>query len=308
MGFLAITVDLDEIDCYHAIHGLAAPDPGGASIIYERALPRIAQYLEELRVGGTFFVVGRDLEKDGKVKGGLKELSNAGHEIANHSMNHFYDLTMRSQREAELELDGAADAIERAIGKRPVGFRAPGYNIHTGLTETLKNRNYLYDSSVFPCPIYYSAKTVAIGMKSIRGMHSASLLGDPRVLGAPVTPYRIGDGGVWTRGNGLAEIPITVVTSARLPFIGTALSMMGTIPATILSRTAARLPVVNLEFHGIDFADADGDGIGHLKQVQPDLNIPLCKRIKTFRKVVRTLLDRGLEPVTLEQLAKRIFI
>ncbi len=142
----------------------------------------------------------------------------------------------------------------------------------------------------------------------IQGRQSASLIGDPLISGAPTSPYKIGRDGVWTRGDGLIEMPISVITPARLPFIGTSLALMGALPAFVLARAAARLSFVNLELHGIDFADADGDGLGHLKKHQPDLRIPLVKRKKTFTRAIKTLLDAGLEPVTLTNAAERIFV
>jgi hypothetical protein len=308
MGLLSVTVDLDEIDCYHAIHGLEKPAASVENIIYSRVLSRIAQFFEELEIPGTFFVVGKDLAKGGQSVPVVRDLSARGHEIGNHTMNHRYDLTELTPYEVENELNQAGQIISETIGKPPQGFRAPGYNIHLGIIDLLKHNGYLYDSSVFPCPVYYSAKAAAMGLKTMKGMQSASILGDPRILRAPVGPYKIGDEGVWSRGEKFTELPITVVTPARLPFIGTSLAMMGKFPAVLLARVAAKLSFVNLELHGIDFADADGDGIGHLKEVQPDLRIPLTKRRETLAKVIKTLLDGGMEPVTLQNAASRLFI
>ncbi len=308
MGLLSVTVDLDEIDCYHAIHGLEKPTDHVAHVIYDRVLPRIGHFLEELDIPGTFFVVGKDIMDGGQAASVLRDFSERRHEIGNHTMNHRYDLTELSAYEIENEVNQGGQLIKEAIGKRPRGFRAPGYNIHLGIIDVLKHNGYLYDSSIFPCPVYYSAKAAAMGMKTMKGMQSASILGDPRILRAPTGPYKIGDEGVWTRGNRLNELPITVVTPARLPFIGTSLAMMGAVPATFLARAAAKLPFVNLELHGIDFADGEGDGIAHLKEVQPDLRIPFTKRKEILTKVIKTLLDKGMEAVTLLDAARRLLI
>ncbi|MCP4599681.1 MAG: polysaccharide deacetylase family protein [Proteobacteria bacterium] len=308
MSLLCVTVDLDEIHCYHAIHGLDKPEGDMARVVYRRALLRVAQFLEEFQIPGTFFVVGNDLLKEDEAGSVLRDLLGRGHEMGNHSMHHRYDLTLLNLGDQTKEIDRAADTIEQVVGVRPRGFRAPGYNIHAGLTDLLKRRNYRYDSSVFPCPAYYSAKAAAIGVKMMQGRRSASIIGDPRILKAPTGPYRMGRDGVWTRGEELIELPITVVTSAKLPFIGTSLALMGALPASLLARAAARLPFVNLELHGIDFADADGDGLGHLKKYQHDLRIPLVKRKKTLSRVVKTLLDAGFDPITMTDAAERVFI
>ncbi len=308
MGMISVSIDFDEITCYHAIHGLDKPVGPAAEVVYSRALPRAVKFLEEHKIPGTLFVVGSDISKGGEPASAVRSLHAGGHEIANHSMNHRYDLTLLSQASQVAEIVEAEEAITQVTGVRPKGFRAPGYNVHLGLTDILKDRGYLYDSSVFPCPLYFTAKAAAVGAKTMQGQRSSSVIGDPRILGAPTGPYKIGSDGVWTKGNGLIELPISVVTGARLPFIGTSIVMMGNMPAKLLARAAARMPFVNLELHGIDFVDADGDGLGHLKRVQPDLRIPLTKRKRTLSLVVKALTDAGLEPVTLADAAKRIFI
>ena len=307
MGLLCVTVDLDELDCYHAIHGLEPPDGEHAHIIYRRALPRLYQFFDMLGVEGTVFAVGKDVS-DPESAQMLRNFVEEGHEVGNHSMSHRYDLTSLRKDDQSTEIGRAASLIEEATGVRPVGFRAPGYNVTLGLIEALEEQEYLYDSSVFPCPAYFSAKAAAIGLKAMRGRRSASLVGDPRVLRAPTAPYRIGSDGVWNTGEGLREMPITVLSPARIPFIGTSLALMGAIPASILAKLAARLPVVNLELHGIDFMDADGDGISYIKKYQPEMRISYVKRHKTFERVIKTLLDDGLEPVTLKSAAQRLFV
>ncbi|MDJ0764464.1 MAG: polysaccharide deacetylase family protein [Myxococcota bacterium] len=308
MGLLCVSIDLDEVDCYYAIHGIAKPQNDTPDAVYCRALPRAFRFLEEHNIQGTFFAVGTQLMRQSSAAALLRDLVQRGHEVANHTMHHRYDLTVLTNREQAAEIDQGAQVIQREIGSRPLGFRAPGYNIHTGITDILVDQGYVYDSSVFPCPIYYSAKTMALGIKSIQGKRSASTIGDPRVLQAPTGPYQMGTEGVWSRGTGLTELPISVVTRAKLPFIGSSLALMGGLGASLLARQAAKLSFLNLELHGIDFADIDGDGLGELGPYQPDLRIPLVKRMKTFSKVIEVLLAAGMTPVTLAEAAERLFI
>jgi peptidoglycan/xylan/chitin deacetylase (PgdA/CDA1 family) len=308
MGFLSVTIDLDEIDCYLAIHGLAPQKAGSLDAVYKRGLPRAVRFFDDLGVKATFFVVGKDLARSADARSLAKQLAEAGHEPGNHTMNHPYDFSIMATAAQAKELDDGESAIFETTGKKPVGFRAPGYNINLSVMLLLKERGYHYDSSLFPCPAYYAAKAGAIALKSLAGKKSASVMGDPRVLMAPTLPYHTSEDDIFSRGHGLAELPITVVTKARLPFIGTTIAMMGGPPVKLLAKQAAKLPFVNLELHGIDFIDADGDGVGYLKPHQPDVRIPLTKRRRALECAVKTLLDGGLEPVTLRQAATRIFI
>lgn len=309
MGFLCVSVDLDEIDCYHAIHGIKeAPEKDAAHAVYQRALPRIARFFEEHEIKGTLFAVGKDLapEENGRQ---IAAFAAFGHEIANHTHTHPYNFSLLSSDEQSKEIEAAAMAITHVTGTSPKGFRAPGYNMNMGIVSLLERQGYDYDSSVFACPAYYAAKAAAIGLKQIAGRTSKSVLGDPRVLNAPNVPYRIGEEGIWTRGDsGLKELPITTVTKAKLPFIGTAVAAAGVFGAKLLAKQAASLPLVNLELHGMDFLDAEADGLDYLKAHQSDLRIPLKKRAAALDAAIKTLLDKGLAPLPLARAAERVFI
>ncbi len=271
MKLAAISVDLDEVGCYTQIHGLTPPDPAAANAIYDKAVPRLATLFEEEGVAATFFAIGSDLGRPESAQA-LASLHEAGHEIANHSKTHLYDLTRQDRRTITAEIEQGADAIERACGARPVGFRAPGYTITDAVFDVLESLKVEYDSSVFPCPGYYSAKAAAIGLIRARGRRSHSIVDDPRVLTAPADPYRVGRP-YYRRGTGMVELPIGVTSlfSGRLPFIGTTVALAGEAGARRLTKLAATRDVVSLELHGIDMADAHQDGLTFLAPHQPDL-------------------------------------
>jgi hypothetical protein len=308
VGILCISVDLDEIRSYHDIHGLGEPSRAVADLVYRVAPSRAARLFAELGIRGTFFAVGRDLAACEGAKAVLGDLVRAGHEVANHTMDHRYDLTLMPAEEQQAQLDDCAAVIREAVGRAPRGFRAPGYNVHLGLLDLVEGAGYAYDSSVFPCPLYLLAKAGAMGAKRLRGRESRSVIGDPRILLAPTGPYRLGRDGAWTAGEGMLELPISTVTSARIPFVGTFLTMMGETAAAVAARSAARLGFVNLELHGIDFVDADGDGVGYLAAHQPDLRIPLRRKLRVLEKVVSRLLDAGMQAMPLEDAAGRVLV
>src|SRR4051812_5829130 len=163
MRLCAVSVDLDEVPCYAAIHGLQAPDPERAHAVYQRAVPRFEALFASLDLPATFFAIGSDLADDG-ASAAIARLHASGHEIGNHSFNHRYDLTRAPAAEIRREIDDGSTAIERVIGQRPHGFRAPGYTITDAVFAELETLGIEYDSSVFPCPSYYAAKSVAMGV------------------------------------------------------------------------------------------------------------------------------------------------
>ena len=296
----AISVDLDEINCYAAIHGLAAPG-GAAHAIYDRALPRLERMFGDEGAPATFFAIGSDLAREQNAAA-LRRLVAAGHEIANHSLSHFYDLTRRDPATMRAEVRGGIEAIERATGVRPVGFRAPGYTITDDLFDVLADLDVAYDSSVFPCPPYYAAKAVAMAAIAARGRQSRSVLDDPRVLRAPADPYRVGRP-YWARGGGVLELPIGVTRGARLPYIGTSVALAGERGARLLTRMIAGRPLVSLELHGIDLADADEDDLAFLRPHQPDLRKTAAEKERALRAAIAELRARGYELVLLRDVA-----
>src|SRR5262249_41459646 len=137
-----------------------------------------------------------------------------------------YDLVRLGEAEITRQIEEGARVIERAVGERPVGFRAPGYTITDEVFRILTKLGVRYDSSVFPCPAYWAAKTAAIGWIAIRGRASRSIVDTPFVLTAPTRPYRVGDP-YWREGHGVTELPIQVTPGLRFPFIGTSLTLWG---------------------------------------------------------------------------------
>jgi peptidoglycan/xylan/chitin deacetylase (PgdA/CDA1 family) len=305
----AISIDLDEVPCYCAIHGIPVPEDGRASAIYDRALPRLLDWLAREGVKATLFVVGRDLERPA-VRARLAEAHRDGHEIASHSLSHYYDLTRRPVDTIRREVREATLAIERAVGVRPVGFRAPGYTITDTVFEVLAEDGYVYDSSVFPCPMYYAAKAAAIGLIKARGRTSRSIVDDPRVLSAPADPYRVSRPYYRARApegarGGLIELPIGVTRAitGRLWYIGTALALSSPRVAETLTHAIAGRPLVNLELHGIDLSDAVRDDLGFLAPHQIDLRKSADDKLRSLEAAVRTLRARGYEFSTLASAA-----
>ena len=298
----AISIDLDGIDHYRAIHGLPSREEG-ARVVYEVALPRAMDLARRLGLPLTLFAIGRDLD-DARAADALANACRAGHEVENHSLSHRYDLTRCGAATLTAEVRGGSAAIARVTGRRPRGFRAPGYLVSDALFSVLRDEGVAWDSSVFPCPAYYLAKLVAFAGMAVRGARSASIVGDPRMMRAPRTPYR--PGARWyVRGRGaLLELPIAVTRGARLPVIGTSLALAGPSGAAHLARGCADDAVVSLELHAIDFLDRD-DGLDDLARVQPDLRVSVDRKRRAIGAAVAALRAAGHRFTTLDEAAQR---
>lgn len=309
MRLCAVSVDLDEIPNYFAIHGLPEPSGSARTLVYDVALDRLTAMGRELAIPLTLFAIGCDLARPAAASK-LRAARDAGFEIANHSLDHRYDLVRLGRAEIRRQVTGGARAIEQVTGCAPVGFRAPGYTVTDELFGVLAELGVTYDSSVFPCPAYWAAKTAAIWLMALRGRASRSIVDTPAVLAAPTRPYRIGRP-YWRRGRGLVELPIQVTRGLRLPFIGTTVTcgvpvappaVWGPRAARRLARACAGEPLVNLELHGIDVLDVS-DGLHALGRYQPDVRVPVSRKVDALRAAIEELRAAGYAFVTLSAAA-----
>jgi peptidoglycan/xylan/chitin deacetylase (PgdA/CDA1 family) len=285
----AISIDLDGIGCYYRIHGLGTPPAELEHAILERALPRAAALFATRGVHVTWFIVGRDADAEAALPDRaartanadrLRTLAKAGDELGNHSYSHPYELARLRPAEIDAEISGC-DRVLRTLTKTVRGFRAPGYDLSPAMLDTLARLGYRYDSSIFPAPGYYAAKAAVMGVLAAVGRPSGAVMTDPRGLTAPADPYRPAMTAPWRRGQApLVELPIAVTPWIRVPAIGTSLLVAPPwIRARIISAMAKR-KFFNLELHGIDFADAEKDGIpGELVDRQPDLRIQIDDKL-----------------------------
>jgi polysaccharide deacetylase family protein (PEP-CTERM system associated) len=110
---------------------------------------RILRLLQQHGWAATFFVLGWVAERDPAL---VREIAQAGHEIACHSYSHRPVSTLRPEEFRE-DLRRARDSIEKAVGSRIIGYRAPTFSIvrrSIWAIEILAEEGFHYDSSVFP--------------------------------------------------------------------------------------------------------------------------------------------------------------
>lgn len=91
--------------------------------------PQLIEILDRYNVKATFFVVGDWVDKYPE---SVKQLSDAGHEVMNHSNKHPH-MSELSKDKMKEEINSCSDKIEAVTGVRPILFRAPygDYNDET---------------------------------------------------------------------------------------------------------------------------------------------------------------------------------
>lgn len=114
-------------------------------------VPRLLAMLERVKVRATFFVPGYTAERYPEM---LEQVLAAGHEIAHHSYMHESTLGMDRDREARM-IDRGLDALDKVAGVRPVGYRAPLWELNYHTVGLLIDRGFLYDSSMMDADVPY---------------------------------------------------------------------------------------------------------------------------------------------------------
>ncbi|MCA9751459.1 MAG: DUF3473 domain-containing protein [Gemmatimonadetes bacterium] len=98
---------------------------------------------------GTFFVLGWVAERFPHL---VREIRDAGHEIASHGYGHELVYRLGRERFAE-DLERSVQVLESACGVRPRGYRAPSFSVDQRTPwafEVLRERGFTFDSSLFP--------------------------------------------------------------------------------------------------------------------------------------------------------------
>lgn len=145
----ALSIDVE--DWYHVCGFEHREPPPRSSWRVSIATGRILQFLDELNVKATFFVLGSVAAAEPGLVGSIAA---SGHEVASHGWSHrlLHQLTPEQFREELLKTE---DVIAAQAGCLPVGFRAPQWSV-SGQTpwvhEILAERGYWYDSSLTPLP------------------------------------------------------------------------------------------------------------------------------------------------------------
>ena len=98
---------------------------------------KLIEIFKKYNIKVTFFVVGGWVDKYPE---SVKQLSNAGHEIMNHSNTHPHMSELSLEQIGE-EINSCNDKIEAVTGRRPILHRAPYGEYTNNLIDTLSSMN-----------------------------------------------------------------------------------------------------------------------------------------------------------------------
>ncbi len=286
----SLSLDLDNLWSYQKTRG----DPAWEALpsYLDVVVPRFLEVLERRGLHITVMVVGQDaaLERNA---GALRAIADAGHEIGNHSFRHEPWLHRYTDDEMADEIARAEAAIETATGRRPRGFRGPGYSFTRRTLEVLHARGYDYDASTLPTFIGPMARAyyfMTSGLDREARNQRDALFGSVSDGLRSIDPYR------WDLGSGrsIVEIPVTTLPGLRLPFhpsyilyLAAVAPMLGDTyfrSAVLACRAARTEPSVLL--HPLDFLDGqDAPSLSFF----PAMSMPWQKKVAVVERALDAL-------------------
>lgn len=285
-----ISLDLDNQWSYMKIHG----DEGWEKYpsYFDIFIPHVLDMLDKLELKITFFIVGKDAEKEENRKY-LRMITDRGHEVGNHSLNHESWLQSYSYEETEKEIIAAEEAIECSAGMKPKGFRGPGFSWSVNVLKILQKRGYIFDASTLPTYLgplarkyYFMKSNLSREEKKAR----KELFGKFSEGCRSLKPY------YWDLGNGnkILEIPVTTMPVFKIPFHLSYLLYLSNISMGLMVlylKTAiglCKLTRTPLSFllHPLDLVG--GDQITQLAFF-PGMNIGSKRKTEVFKKVIGIL-------------------
>jgi len=286
----SVSMDLDNVWSYLKTHG----DEGWElrPSYLATFIPYVLDVLEQEQLHITFFVVGADaaIPEHGPA---LQSLVQHGHELGNHSFEHDPWMARYDRSRIEDEIARTEAAILAATGRRPIGFRGPGYAWSEALLEILSGRGYLYDASTLPT--YLGPLARAYYFRTTR-LSEAERRERAQLFGRLADGLRPAGAYSWKLPNGrtLLELPVTTFPVIKVPFHLSYLMyisrfserlMVGYLRAALLAcRVAGTQPSFLL--HPLDLIDAKQEPrLGFF----PGMDVPARRKANLFRRAIQLL-------------------
>jgi hypothetical protein len=286
----SISLDLDNLWSYMKTHGDSGWEkfPSYLDIL----LPPVLNLLDQAKLKITFFIVGQDAAL-GKNLGALKQITERGHEVGNHSFHHEVWLHTYPKDTIRDEILKSEENIANATGQKPLGFRGPGFVYSQILLKVLAENHYLYDATSLPTYIgplarmYYFWKS---NLNKEEKEQRRKIYSSFREGLRPVKPY------CWDIDPNirLLEIPVTTVPVLKTPFHLSYLIYLSSISTPLMSfylKLAIRLCLItqtapSFLLHPLDFV-----GNREVPELSffPGMDIGTERKTQIFNDVIKTI-------------------
>jgi polysaccharide deacetylase family protein (PEP-CTERM system associated) len=145
----ALTIDIEEYFHAEVLQHAFSSDWDANERRSGKMVLKLLDWLQETNQRATFFTLGWVAQKEPDL---IKEVCRRGHEVACHGYGH-KNVSKMKPDEFRRDVGEAIEAIVRACGVVPSGYRAPTFSLTLNmahLLEILRDYGLTYDSSSFP--------------------------------------------------------------------------------------------------------------------------------------------------------------
>lgn len=275
---------------------------------FPETIPTILDYLEKQNTRITFFIIGQDATFD-QNREMMRSISEAGHEIGNHSFHHDPWIQRYSLDQVNEELGKAEEVIEATTGQLPQGFRGPAFTFSSNLLTTLKARGYKYDASILP--------NILNPLSRIYFFYSSRLTKEEKeqrklVFGNIKDGFRPLKAFKWRlpESQSLIEIPVTTFPFLRVPIHMTYILYLGKYSMNLalgyfkLAAEMCRIRKIDLSIL-LSPTDFMGKEDNHGVPFFPAMDMPRSKKIEIIDRVF-SIMEEKFQFVTMLQHADEI--
>lgn len=302
---MSLSLDLDNKWSYLRTYGNSDWEKFPSYL--DLVCPRILTFLDERDIKITFFIVGKDASLP-ENRQAIASLSEAGHEIGNHSYFHEPWLHLYTEDEFQSDLKRSEDAIAKVTGVRTTSFRGPGYSITEMTLRALKKNGYRYDATAFPNILNPLARAYLFATTKLSKEEKKkrkALFGSFSDAFRPVRPYQ------WLLDDEtLLELPVTTMPVFKTPIHFSYLTYLGMFSKPLaraylnfaigmckLTRTEP-----SLLLHPLDFLGKEDDA--DLRDF-PAMGMPIAEKLELMGIFVDRLM-RSFSPVTMSEHVEHI--
>ncbi|CEG13791.1 Polysaccharide deacetylase [groundwater metagenome] len=166
-NFIAVTIDIEDWYHIHSVTGSPFSKFRDVDEFFSKwnkrydyltkPTKKVLKILDKLNIHATFFVVADVVEH---YPGLVEEIADKGHEIGCHGLHHACKIhpktkkPLMSKEEFGERTLKAKRILEKASGKKVIGYRSPNAFIGGWMLDSLEKLGFKYDSSVSKNSLY----------------------------------------------------------------------------------------------------------------------------------------------------------
>ena len=259
-------------------------------LFYKTAFERSNKFFKNLGINATYFCVGNELENKHNASV-IKQASEAGFGIANHTYNHPFGLCELPDEKIREEISLCDKTLTTITGKKPIGFRTPGYAVNTQIINTLEELGYKYDSSA-GWPLMHAAIKATVLLKPITRNKMQIGFGETNsgFKNDVYTPSTKNWKQISKTERSIKEFPLPHAFGMLPLYNNIFLGLNAGKKKTLVNNSSAKCFV--FLFHSVEFCSSQDDFIPKEIYKHPHVKKSVDEKLKSMKESIELLLKR----------------